>query len=358
MCADKPKIAAIYGSRRPTEDDVFYQSCMKLSHKLARQGYVVRTGGGSGIMEAANRGAFSVSPECSQGVSLQQITDREPPNSYLGSVSSEQSFSERKRKIAEGASLAIFYPGSTGTFDEFFDLLDVIKCGLHSTLSLDKNIQVFCVGRSFWEALRNFHVSVGLVFPDFVNIIDTGVEGNFVTSFVDASHISNFACQRKSVQSMGKADFLALVQSVLKAPDFKQTMHHGNLHGRLAGVLVGSDWLGRPMTKQEITLLSEVISSSEVTALMASQRNQSPVQALANPSSQALETIEPVSLYTTLECRAGRLSRRALDLKEPYMKSDNMQTELNKTTGGAGLLRNSKSCNSIYLLHACSINQT
>jgi len=79
----------------------------------------------------------------------------------------------RKAAIANGISAAIFYPGSTGTFDEFFDLLDVIKCGLHDTLGIDAECVVVCVGTAFWEPLRSFHKAVGLTFPEFVRIVDS-----------------------------------------------------------------------------------------------------------------------------------------------------------------------------------------
>jgi len=170
------RVAAVYGSRRTLESNGYYQSAMEFSRKLAEMGYVVRTGGGSGIMEAANRGAHSVDPKLSEGVSLRQITDREPPNAFItapGGIRAEESFGARKAAIASGISAAVFYPGSTGTFDEFFDLLDVVKCGLHDTLGLDAECVVVCVGVAFWEPLRSFHEAVGLTFPEFVRIVDS-----------------------------------------------------------------------------------------------------------------------------------------------------------------------------------------
>ena len=170
------KIAAIYGSRKTLETHRYYQSAMELSRRLVKIGYIVRTGGGSGIMEAANRGAHSVDPTKSEGVSLRQIIKREPINAFItspGCHDIKDCFSERKAAIAKGISIAIFYPGSTGTFDEFFDLLDVIKCGIHETLKIKKDCLIICVGYTFWDALRNFHVSVGIIFPEFVNIVDT-----------------------------------------------------------------------------------------------------------------------------------------------------------------------------------------
>jgi len=169
------RVAAVYGSRRTLDSAEYYQSAMDFSRKIAEMGYVVRTGGGSGIMEAANRGAHSVDPKLSEGVSLRQITDREPPNAFIApdSLRAEESFGARKAAIAKGISAAIFYPGSTGTFDEFFDLLDVIKCGLHDTLGIDAECVVVCVGTVFWEPLRSFHKAVGLTFPEFVRIVDS-----------------------------------------------------------------------------------------------------------------------------------------------------------------------------------------
>jgi len=169
------RVAAVYGSRRTLESAEYYQSAMEFSRKVAGMGYIVRTGGGSGIMEAANRGAHGVDPKLSEGVSLRQITDREPPNAFIapGGLRAEQSFGARKAAIAKGISAAIFYPGSTGTFDEFFDLLDVIKCGLHDTLGLNAECVVICVGAAFWEPLRSFHKAVGLTFPEFVRIVDS-----------------------------------------------------------------------------------------------------------------------------------------------------------------------------------------
>lgn len=147
--ADYPKSVTFFGSNQTREDDPYYQSARELSGRLVRElGFSVVSGGGPGIMEAADRGAFEAGGN-SLGL-LINLPNEQPVNAYLTKSISFYYFFARKVCLAFGAEVFIFYPGGFGTLDEFFEIITLAQ-----TQKIGK-IPLICVGSEYWNKLKDF----------------------------------------------------------------------------------------------------------------------------------------------------------------------------------------------------------
>jgi uncharacterized protein (TIGR00730 family) len=138
----------VFGSARFKEDHPYYIMARELGRCLAEAGYVVMTGGGPGIMEAANRGAQEgggLSVGCNIVLPFEQEA-----NPYLDRVIDFDYFFVRKVMLVKYSCAFVTMPGGFGTLDELFETLTLIQC---------KKIERFpCVamGTKFWGNLRKF----------------------------------------------------------------------------------------------------------------------------------------------------------------------------------------------------------
>ena len=146
---DYPKSVTFFGSNQITESDPYYQSARTLSARLVKElGYSIVSGGGPGIMEAADRGAFEAGGN-SLGL-LIKLPHEQPINVYISKSVSFYYFFARKVCLAFGAEVFIFYPGGLGTLDEFFEIITLIQ-----TKKI-LNVPVICVGSEYWNKLKDF----------------------------------------------------------------------------------------------------------------------------------------------------------------------------------------------------------
>ncbi|MEK7176067.1 MAG: TIGR00730 family Rossman fold protein [Patescibacteria group bacterium] len=142
-----PKSVTFFGSNQFKEDNPYYQSARTLSNRMVKElGYSVVSGGGPGIMEAADRGAFEAGGN-SLGL-LIKLPNEQPVNIYITKSVSFYYFFARKVCLAFGAEVFIFYPGGFGTFDEFFEILTLIQ-----TRKI-LNVPLICVGSEYWNPLK------------------------------------------------------------------------------------------------------------------------------------------------------------------------------------------------------------
>jgi len=111
------KAVSIFGSARVKPTDPYYQKAEQTARALVKAGYGIITGGGPGIMEAANKGAFEAG-----GAS-------EKPNPYIKTMISFRYFAVRKYMFIRFASGFIFFPGGFGTNDELMEALCLIQTG-------------------------------------------------------------------------------------------------------------------------------------------------------------------------------------------------------------------------------------
>jgi hypothetical protein len=135
----------VYGSARTSEADPDYVLARAVARRLGRDGFAIITGGGPGIMEAANRGARDVAA-LSVGLSI-ELPLEEHINPYLDVLLNFHYFFTRKVMFVRYASAFIAFPGGFGTLDELFELLTLIQTGKIHGLPL------VLVRRSYWEPM-------------------------------------------------------------------------------------------------------------------------------------------------------------------------------------------------------------
>src|SRR5918912_984375 len=136
---------SIFGSARIKPDSPHYAAAQETAAQLVRAGFAVITGGGPGIMEAANRGAFEA-----QGVSIGcniELPMEQKPNPYQTRSLKFNYFFVRKTMFVKYSTAFIIFPGGYGTLDETFEALTLIQ-----TRKI-KNFPVVLFGSEFWGGL-------------------------------------------------------------------------------------------------------------------------------------------------------------------------------------------------------------
>jgi uncharacterized protein (TIGR00730 family) len=139
----------VFGSARFKEDNEHYIKARDLSSKIAKEGFTILTGGGPGIMEAANRGAKDVGGK-SAGINI-ILPFEQFPNPYLDSWVDLKYFFVRKTLLIKYSYAFVICPGGYGTLDEFFESMTLIQTGKI------KEFPVVVFGKDFHE-----HISAHL----------------------------------------------------------------------------------------------------------------------------------------------------------------------------------------------------
>lgn len=142
------KEVTFFGSARFTEDSHWYNQAHNLARKLAKNGFTVITGGGPGIMEAGNRGAYEGSGE-SIGLDI-ELPMKQRRNAYVKRGIGFHYFFTRKVMLRASAQAYIFFPGGFGTLDEFTETITLIQ-----TQKMER-VPVICVGFEFWEPFHEW----------------------------------------------------------------------------------------------------------------------------------------------------------------------------------------------------------
>ncbi|MBI2410710.1 MAG: TIGR00730 family Rossman fold protein [Candidatus Kerfeldbacteria bacterium] len=138
----------IFGSARTKPGEKYYKVAEKLGRLLAQEGFSVITGGGPGIMEAANKGAYEAGGE-SIGLGV-QLPFEQRMNDYILHGIGFNFFFTRKVMLTSPSQAFIAFPGGYGTIDEIFEVLTLIKT--HKM----QPVPVILVGKEFWGQLRKF----------------------------------------------------------------------------------------------------------------------------------------------------------------------------------------------------------
>ena len=154
----------VFGSARFEEDHHFYKLAMDMGKQLTLKGFAVMTGGGPGIMEAANRGCKSQGGT-SVGCNI-TLPKEQKPNIYLDEWVEFKYFMVRKYMLAKYSYGFVAMPGGFGTLDELFSVLTLIQ-----TKKMN-NFPVVLLGTEYWEPLR-YLIEKRLVDAKTINADDT-----------------------------------------------------------------------------------------------------------------------------------------------------------------------------------------
>lgn len=146
---DYPKSVTFFGSNQMKETDPHYDDARRLAGRIVKElGYSILSGGGPGIMEAANRGAYENGGN-SLGLII-KMPKEQTVNKYITKEISTYYFFVRKVILSFSAEAYIFYPGGFGTLDEFFELLTLVQ-----TRKIE-GVPIICVGSDYWSNLKDF----------------------------------------------------------------------------------------------------------------------------------------------------------------------------------------------------------
>jgi uncharacterized protein (TIGR00730 family) len=159
------KAVTIFGSARTHPRDKYYVEAQRTAALLARGGFAVITGGGPGIMEAANKGAFDAGGQ-SAGLNISLPSEQEA-NRYQTISLDFRYFYARKVMFVKYASAFICFPGGFGTLDEFFETLTLMQ-----TLKIE-GYPIILYGTPFWTGLVEWMRQ--RLSPHFIDAEDTDI---------------------------------------------------------------------------------------------------------------------------------------------------------------------------------------
>jgi uncharacterized protein (TIGR00730 family) len=139
---------SIFGSARTSPDDPMYSAARRTASLLAGAGFAIITGGGPGIMEAANRGARDVQGR-SIGCNI-ELPFEQAPNPYIDTLISFRYFFVRKTMFVKYSDAFVIFPGGFGTLDELFEALTLIQTGKIS------HFPVVLFGKEYWRGMYDW----------------------------------------------------------------------------------------------------------------------------------------------------------------------------------------------------------
>ena len=152
--SDIVSAVAIFGSARTPANHPWYKVAIETARLLGKQQFAIITGGGPGIMEAANKGARE-SGTVSIGLNI-ELPHEQAPNPYLDRMVNFRYFFVRKTMFVKYAHAFVVFPGGYGSMDELFEALTLIQTGKI------KNFPVVLMGRAYWKGLLDWMSSVVL----------------------------------------------------------------------------------------------------------------------------------------------------------------------------------------------------
>lgn len=157
-----PQGVTIFGSARFHPTNKYYQAAYELGAKLAQHNHTVTTGGGPGIMEAANRGAFENHGR-SVGMNIKLRTEQDL-NQWTTDSMEFHYFFARKVMMTMASKMFVFFPGGFGTMDEFCEVLEMVHTGKMPMSP------IVLYGQEFWSGLDQWF---GGLMSDW-HLIETG----------------------------------------------------------------------------------------------------------------------------------------------------------------------------------------
>jgi uncharacterized protein (TIGR00730 family) len=181
----------VFGSARIKSGSAYYELARKMGAAIAQLGFTVMTGGGAGIMEAANRGSKDVGGR-SVGCNI-ELPHEQKPNSYLDRFVTMHYFFVRKTLLVKYSYAFVILPGGAGTLDEMFEAITLIQ-----TRKM-KNFPVVIMGTDYWDEILPFihkMAKAGMIAPSDLELVHA-------TNSVDEAiaHIRTHAIERFGLQA-------------------------------------------------------------------------------------------------------------------------------------------------------------
>ena len=143
-----PPAVSVFGSHRARPGDPAYATAERMGRLLAEHGFSVITGAGSGVMEAANKGAKEAGG-VSVGLNI-ELPQEQRPNPYIQRLISFRYFFVRKVMFVKYSVALVILPGGYGTLDELFEVLALVQT------NKIKPVPVLLVGDGFWKGMLDW----------------------------------------------------------------------------------------------------------------------------------------------------------------------------------------------------------
>lgn len=183
---------SIFGSARTKPDDPYYQKAVETAHEMTKNGFGIITGGGPGIMEAANKGAHEQNAK-SVGLGI-DLPFEQGVNEYVDEnyTIMFHYFFARKVMLVKYSQGFVVFPGGFGTLDEFFEAMTLIQTNKIS------RFPVVLMGTEYWSGLidwiKNTMITEGTISPEDVNLFhltdDPGKAVDIICSFYEEHSVS------------------------------------------------------------------------------------------------------------------------------------------------------------------------
>jgi uncharacterized protein (TIGR00730 family) len=162
----------VFGSARTNPEDKYYKEAVRLSELIVENGYGVITGGGPGIMEAANIGAYG---KDGKSIGLQiELPFEASANKYIDKLVTCRYFFTRKVFFLKYSQAFVGFPGGFGTLDELFETMTLMQTG-HLRM-----LPIVLVGKDYWKGMikwiKKTMLEDGKISPDDLNlfkVVDT-----------------------------------------------------------------------------------------------------------------------------------------------------------------------------------------
>jgi len=139
---------SFFGSARASSDDDAYRHATELADRLTKKGFAMITGGSTGVMQAANKGAFEAGG-ISVGLNI-NLPSVQEYNPYLTEKFEFDHFFVRKVMLTYASEAYVYFPGGFGTLDEFFEIVTLVQ-----TKKI-RSVPIILFGKQYWEPLLAF----------------------------------------------------------------------------------------------------------------------------------------------------------------------------------------------------------